>query len=96
MAGLVCEAVIGWGDASIPCDQRVDWGKGHVNRDTTVAGRQCVLLLVKFRTQKGLVCYNKRSPSEQARRTVCLCSPLLEEATSKREGQQESQPNREM
>lgn len=45
---LVCEAVMGWGDAWTPHDQRADWVKGHVNSDTAVTGSQCVLVSVKF------------------------------------------------
>lgn len=34
------QAVIGWGGAGTPHDQRADWLKGHVNSDTVLAGSQ--------------------------------------------------------
>uniref|UniRef100_A0A8C0ZAY4 Ig-like domain-containing protein n=1 Tax=Cyanistes caeruleus TaxID=156563 RepID=A0A8C0ZAY4_CYACU len=43
---LMGEAVIVWGDAWPPHNQRADWVKGHINSNTAVAGSQCVLGLV--------------------------------------------------
>lgn len=73
---LICEAGIGWGDAWTPHDQRADWVKGHINSNTAVAGRQCVLSLVKFGAsfeyKKAQLVTIKKTSLEQAR---CVLVP---------------------